>query len=176
MIEAVILSSIAFALFLIVHFLWFHYKKPKNGWQVVTRIALFFLIVYIISAWLIPYPNWFSILDQTGATSKIFAIINGVIIYIFLFFSYAQFYFLIDRSVSARIMIELLQSPTGSLRVEDIHNLYDPKGMQKRRITDMLYGGYIIEKDNTYHMTARGKRNAAVFMFFKKFLHLYPGG
>lgn len=176
MIEAIILSGVAFFLFLIVHFLWFHYRKPTNRWRSVMRTFWFFFLLYTLAFVLIPLPNWLDILNTQSVSAILFAWANGAALYVLVFLGYAQFYFLIDRSVSARIMIEIEQSPMKRLRVEEIHERYDPKGMQRRRLQDMLYGGYVIKEGEYYKNTKRGKLHAHIFKFCKIYLHLFPGG
>lgn len=176
MIEAMVLSGLFFFIALAIHALWFHWRPPQNRWRAFTRLCLVFFGVYTITFSLAPFPNWFNILNLESWWARFFSWTNGALIYAFLYFSYAQFYFLIDRSVSARIMIEIEQSTEKCLRIEEIHQRYDPKGMQIRRLNDMLYGGYVIKEGDYYKNTKKGELHARIFRFCKKYLHLYPGG
>lgn len=176
MIEAILLSGVFFFIALAIHALWFHWRPPHNRWRAFTRLCLIFLGIYTVVFWLIPFPNWFNILNLESRWARIFSWANGALIYAFLYFSYAQFYFLIDRSVSARIMIEIEESPQKRLRVEEIHERYNPKEMQTRRLRDMLYGGYVIKEGEYYKNTKKGELHARIFRFCKTYLHLYPGG
>lgn len=176
MIEAIVLSGAAFILFFVAHALLLHWRKPDNGWRTVTRFFWFFFGAYTLAFWIIPLPNWLGILNLESALARLFAWANGAALYILVFLGYAQFYFLIDRSVSARIMIEIEQSPEKRLRIEGIHQRYDPKSMQTRRLNDMLYGGYVIKEGEYYKNTKKGDLHARIFCFCKKYLHLYPGG
>lgn len=125
---------------------------------------------------MLPFPNWLDILNPLNPLTKWFAWANGAVLYILVFLGYAQFYFLVDRGVSARIMVEIEQSPEKRLRVEEIHERYDPKKMQTRRLYDMLYGGYMIKEGEYYKNTKKGELHARIFRFCKTYLHLYPGG
>jgi hypothetical protein len=174
MIEGIFFSSIAFLLFLAAHVLYFHYARPVARWKIVSRIALLFFAVYTVLFFLLPFFNWFSLMADTGQ-AKIAAYINGTILYIFLFFSYAQFYFLIDRGISARIMTDIVEMG-GSATHEQIREHYSSEALQQRRLDDMVYGGYIILQNGKYQLTAKGRANAVVFHWCKKYLHLYPGG
>lgn len=176
MIEAILLSGVAFLLFFVVHATWLHWRKPLNRWRVVTRFFWLFLVMYTLAFWLLPLPNWLGILNTQHTWALLFAWANGAALYILVFLGYAQFYFLIDRSVSARIMIEIEESPKKRLRVEEIHQRYDPKSMQTRRLHDMLYGGYVIKEGEYYKNTKKGELHARVFRFCKTYLRLYPGG
>ena len=176
MLETILLSGAAFILFFITQALWLHWRKPGNRWRAVTRFFWFFLGVYTLVFWMLPFPNWFHLLNPASIFAKWFVWANGAALYILVFLGYAQFYFLIDRSVSARIMVEIEQSPHKRLRIEEIHEYYDPKGMQTRRLRDMLYGGYVVKEGDYYKNTKKGELHARIFCFGKKYLHLYPGG
>ena len=176
MIEALLLSGAAFFFFFVTHAIWLHWRKPVNRWRAVTRFFLFFLGVYTLAFWMLPFPNWFNLLNSASSLAKWFAWANGAGWYILVFLGYAQFYFLIDRGVSARIMMEIEESPEKRLRVEEIHQHYDPKNMQTRRLHDMLYGGYVIKEGEYYKNTIKGQTHARIFRFCKIYLHLYPGG
>lgn len=176
MIEGLLYSAVVFTIFLVSHALWFHYRKPFDRWKVVVRFFLFSCFLYIIFFFFGPFQNILSILDYDNSFSRWFAFGNGFLFLIFLFLSYAQFYFLIDRGVSARILVEIYRSNEQRLTTKQIQECYKPEKLQKRRLDDMLYGGYIKYENGYYIMTKRGRRNAIVFDNAKKYLHLNPGG
>ena len=174
MIESYLYSGIAFFIFLISHALFFYVRKPKEPWKAVLRLAKLFFLAYTILFFGIPFPNWFSLVGDSTA-ARIAAYINGAILYIFLFFSYAQVYFLFDRGISARILVELLDAG-GAMKHEELRKRYDPFVLQDRRFADMLYGGHIKEHNGEYILSAKGRLLAKVFRWGKKILHFYPGG
>ncbi len=176
MIEAMLLATGVFTLFLIAHALIFHYGAPRERWKVVSRVAKIYFLIYTALFWILPFPNWFGLLDMSSAYAKYFAYANGAILYIFLFLSYGQFYFLIDRGVSARILIEIMNSPQKRMTAEEIHARYRTDFLQGRRIDDMIYGGYLVRDGNAFVQTRKGVLMARVFLISKKYFHLYPGG
>ena len=174
MIESYLLSGIAFLGFLVIHAVVFYGKRPQEPWRMVSRLAKLFFLVYTSLFFLIPFPNWFMLMaDSTKGIMA--AYVNGAVLYLFLFLSYAQFYFLIDRGISARILVELLDAG-GSLRLEELRKRYDPRVLQDRRLTDMMYGGHIREQNGIYTLSKKGRLLANVFRCGKKIFHFYPGG
>lgn len=174
MIESYLLSGGAFFLFLAAHVLVFYYKRPLEPWKAVSRLAKLFFLAYTILFFVVPFPNWFSLAGDSTA-ARIAAYINGAVIYLFLFFSYAQAYFLFDRGISARILVELLDAEGGMSR-EELRKRYNPDTLQERRLIDMVYGGHIQEQNGNYTLLAKGRLLAKVFRWGKKILHFYPGG
>lgn len=176
MIEAILLAVVTFLFFLISQFFYFHYREPRNRWRAVSYFSYIFFAIYVVVYWLAPSSNWLGILNDANQWSRTVAFINGAVIYIFLFLSYGQFYFLIDRGVSARILVEIIESSNGALSREAIAAKYSPDVMQKRRLDDMLYGGYVFADGGMYRCTSKGKMLGTVFLWCKRYLHLYPGG
>jgi hypothetical protein len=87
----------------------------------------------------------------------------------------AQVYFLIDRSISLRILTDIIEAG-GTVSREYVRERYSPEVLQQRRLDDMVYGGYVIVNNGHYTLTAKGRSHALVFRLCKKYLHLYPGG
>ncbi len=174
MIESYLLSGGVFFLFLLTHALVFYHRRPQEPWKAVSRMAKLFFLVYTLLFFTAPFPNLFLLMaDSFAARAAAYA--NGAVLYIFLFFSYAQVYFLLDRSISGRILTDMFEAG-GSATEEEIRRRYDPHALQRRRLRDMVYGGHIKEYEGTFALTPKGKLLARVFHWGKKILHLYPGG
>src|SRR3989338_337181 len=176
MIEGVVLAVMSFVFFLIVMGALFHFKPPKERWKTVSRLAFFFLMMYTFLLWLFPFRNWLYLLNPASPYAMFFAYINGALIYIFLFLSFGQFYFLVDRGVSARILIELFQANGQHMDEREIAKNYTLHDMQSRRIDDMVYGKYVIRDGSSVGLTPKGMIMAKIFLSSKKLLRLYPGG
>lgn len=176
MIEALLLGVAAFILFLVAHFLVFHYLRPYHRWVAVMRVFWACAVLYALAFWLLPFPNWFGILNLENPIAKWVAFLVGASWYVFLFLGYAQFYFLVDRGISARILVEILRAERGVLSHDELRKRYSSDALQARRLRDMLYGKYVALDGGVYKLTPKGKLNALIFDFCKKYLHLNPGG
>ena len=174
MIESYLYSGIAFFLFLVCHVLFFYYAKPKEPWKAMSNTAKIFFLAYTILFFTVPSTNWFSLMGDSSL-ARIAAYMNGAVLYMFLFFSYAQVYFLFDRGISARILVELLNAG-GAMKREELRKRYNPDTLQARRLSDMVYGGHIQEHNGEYMLSPKGRLMAKAFRFGKKILHFYPGG
>jgi len=176
MIEAVVFAGGTFLVFLLVHALIFYIHTPINRWRVVQRLAIVFLLIYVVVYYALPSSNWFGILASPNGFPKIIACANGALMYIFLFLTYGQVYFLVDRGVSARMMVEILATNDMGLTQEEIAMRYSPSALERRRLDDMRYGHYVFIKDGRYHLTTKGKAMGYAFLALKRLLRLYPGG
>lgn len=176
MVEALLLGVLAFVFFLAAHFIVFHYFSPYHRWTAVMRVFWACSALYVLVFWLMPFPNWFGILNLGSSFAKWTAFIVGASWYVFLFLSYAQFYFLVDRGISARILVEILRAKGENLSHDELRKRYSPETLQSRRLNDMLYGHYVVQENSVYRLTPKGRLNARMFDFCKKYLHLNPGG
>lgn len=176
MIEAIVLAGAMFGLFVFVHIAYFRVFLPTDRWKTVQRFAILFLFIYVGLYYALPESNWFGILSATSGLPQFIACANGAFLYVFFFLTYGQVYFLIDRGVSARMMIELLANGERGLSQEEIASRYSPVALERRRLDDMVYGQYIICTNGEYRLTTKGRYMGRVFVLLKHLLHLYPGG
>jgi hypothetical protein len=108
--------------------------------------------------------------------SKIFNFFLGLFTYLLLFFGYCQFYFIVDRSISVRIMIELENSKNKKLTLDQIKQVYSPDHVFLRRLKEMIDSRFIVEDAGSYKNTRKGKIIANFFQFLKGYLQLGEGG
>lgn len=186
MIKALIAGFCAFLAFLFVHALIFRVVEPKKRFRALVLIFLSQLPVYMFIYWIIPTP--FLVLAPIGAVRPSVSIetvyratvvlnfLSGLALYAFLFMGYCQFYFIVDRSVSVRAMIEIETSAGRRLNSEGIRERYSLNDMMERRLNQLQEGGYIRKASDSYENTWKGRLVATVFGFLKDFLRLGRGG
>src|SRR3990167_10308640 len=86
MLEKIVLSIIAFVLFLVVHWVVFHFWRITNRFRVVNRIFLVFLFGYTVAAVLIPDGSFYGGVVTESTIGGLLTYVNGLAIYVFLFF------------------------------------------------------------------------------------------
>lgn len=184
MVKGILVGSLCFILFLLLHVCIFHYRQIiKERFRLLKNIFFGLFPVYILLYVLIPTDVYVLIPADPLLTSKtvigLSKVLNfsvGLMFYVFLFLGYCQFYFIVDRSISVRIMIELENSPKKQLTVEEIKKVYDFDRVLSRRLKHMVDGKYIIENSSYYKNTKKGRMEARIFKFLKEYLNLGPGG
>lgn len=188
MIKAVFTGLLCFALFLALHIFIFRRFEPKERFR--TLAAIFFSIVPLYALLYFLIPTGYMIYAPIGAASskpiisleaayRITAVLNflsGLFLYIFLFLGYCQFYFIVDRSISVRVMIEIENSIEKRLSFEELKKLYSGDEIFRRRLGHMVEGGYTRDISGYYANTPKGRFEARLFGFIKDLLKLGKGG
>lgn len=93
-----------------------------------------------------------------------------------LFFIYLTFYYVVDRSVSTRIMMEIENASEKRLSFEDIKKVYDVDTKYINELTGMEQGGFIKKDGEYYSNTSKGRVVAIVTAWYKKAFRLGEGG
>lgn len=187
MIKAILTGLFCFVLFLAVHIAVFRTVELKRRFLCLTIIFFSILPAYALIYFLI--PSGYMVLAPLGPVGKpviplelvfkLTAVINfssGLMLYVFLFLGYCQFYFIVDRSISVRVMIEIERSSGKKLSFEEIKGVYSFDGILKRRLEHMVENKYIAEDSGRYSNTGKGRFEARLFSFVKDFLRLGQGG
>lgn len=183
MLKGFVIGILCFFLFLSLHVIIFHKCKIKLRFLALCRIFYALLPVYVILYMLIPADSLSIMPADLRITStvvlgvsKMFNFLLGIFVYLFLFFGYCQFYFIIDRSISVRFMIEIDNSPQKALSLEELKKIYTQDYIFLRRLEHMVENGYLEFKNGKYINTRRGVMEAKLFKFLKEILHLGTGG
>lgn len=183
MLKGILLGFSCFLAFLTVHVIVFHNTILKYRFRMILFIWLFFLIVYIVLYFLIKRdvlvlrPNTsYSNSPFLISLSKFLNFSAGFMFYVFLWFGYCQFYFIVDRSVSARIMIEIENSPDKKLNFEQIKTAYNMEDKIAREIDDITGSKFVIEEDGYYKNLTKGRLYVSMLKFLKNYLNLGRGG
>jgi hypothetical protein len=183
MLKGFVLGFFCFILFLFLHVVIFHTREIRHRFLSLAGIFSSLLPVYILLYILVPTEAMLIMPADPRVTpgvvigiARAFNFILGILIYLLLFFGYCQFYFIIDRSISVRIMIELEKSEDKKLTLEQIKNVYSPDYLLLRRLGHMIRSKYIIEDSGFYRNLGKGRIVARVFAFLKGYLRIGEGG
>jgi hypothetical protein len=173
--KGIVLGLITFCVFLATHVAIFRLRPPDRRFDAMVR--LHWLLVPVLGAAYVVTPTDLGALPAglTGA-GWVLDLVNGIIVYDFLFVGYSMFYFLVDRGFSARILIEIARAPGGALTQEQVEAVYSPEQIVRRRLGDLRDMGSVREEGDRFRVVPSGLRQARLFSFVKEFFNLGPGG
>ncbi len=175
MFAATISATIVFLLFLLTHSLIFHFLQVTYRVRTMSRIVLllspiaFFFTAYLIRSGVeLPAPNFW------------FVRLTPLLLCTFFWFGYLQFYFLVERGVSTRLIIHFLESKDQSLNEVEADGLYSFRNVIERRVAQMVEVGLLTVENSQgqlcYRNSKKGERIGKLFRTLKDFLRLGAGG
>lgn len=167
MLLASLAALITFALFMVIQALALHWLNPK--FKVKTIWAMAILICPLV----IVIESYFKGFRQT---EHLFSMLfSSTLILTFLWFGYLQFYFIIERGISPRHLVHLLESKV-PLSPNELESLYSIKDVVERRVGQMVEIGMLGLSGGKYENTRKGNRIGFVASKLKSFLRLGDGG
>jgi hypothetical protein len=173
--KGILLALVTFGLFLVAHVLLFRIWAPVRRFDAMVRLH-WVLVPVLCVAYAVTPPDLGIIGSEWARGGWLLDLVNGVMVYDFLFVGYSMFYFLIDRGFSARILIEVEPARNGGLTQEGVEAVYRPEQIVGRRLGELLHMGSVVKDGERLRITRRGLRQARVFSSMKTFFRLGPGG
>ncbi len=170
-------ALLAFLIFLVIHFVYFHYCMPNEKVKTLLLIAGLGLIIFFFLIYAFPSEEWFKgklHISEEGMNRWIYPAF-GVLFYGFLLLGYLEFYFTADRSITFRMLMIADKQPDHSVTKEQMSALYDVPGILDKRFEDLTYGGYFEVNGNVYHITDKGKIILKIYKIAIEELHLGTG-
>jgi membrane-associated HD superfamily phosphohydrolase len=147
----------ALCIFFIVHYMIWHDELiKKRGVMLLVKISVFSYLWVVVSA--LSYYGWGSI-GHFWVSCPLFMM---------LIMLYLHFYVGVDRSVSIRILGELVKSGSGKMNFTSIQSLYPKEYMIKHRVDTLVDNNWLVEKDGLLSCAPKGKLFAQSEIFLKK--------
>ncbi len=123
MLKALAMAFAGFVVFLLVHALLFRLRVPAQRFMAMVWLVVALDVLLMIIHRLTLSDLGFLPPVHTSAGWAI-DLLNGLLVYGFLFIGYCIFYFGADRGFSGRMMIEIESLPQRCLRAAEIAALY----------------------------------------------------
>lgn len=177
MLRASLSAFLAFVLFFIIHLLDFHLLIPFDRTHHLLGTAGLGMMCFFVLIYVLPNETWFQTklhLQDKHMQRFIYPSL-GVLFYGFLFLGYLEFYFTAERSITFRMLMIIDQQPNHSITADGLYSKYDVPNIINKRFGDLVYGGYLSQKEGIYQLTNKGKTACAIYRFTIDYLHLDHG-
>lgn len=141
-----IVSGGSLGLFFLTHLiLWQFQSIMYRGVNLMAKVAAFVYAVVALGG-------------KYGADIELMGhIFVSLPLYLLFIMLYMHFYVGIDKSVSIRLLGELLRNENQSMTLVDIESLYPPGEMVIKRLDLLAEKGFLAVKDGKYECTEKGK-------------------
>jgi hypothetical protein len=161
---AVLLS---FSLFVLTHWAICRYLRWRPLSPVLNVTWLCFLPIYAIVFFLLSQKVPALAID-VRTVDGVATFLNGLLLNVFFLLGYTVFFFLIERGLSLRVVIEIHRSPQGRMTIEEIKRVYTYDYILEKRLGQMLKMGYAIRKGDYICSTERAARLIAANRLVRK--------
>lgn len=155
MLRGIIAASIVSAIWITIQILVMHLKPCQNRLKAMfLGFVLSLPLVYVVFQWLpglkaIPLP------EARGV-----GLFIAYFLHLLLFFLYAECFYHVERSVTLRLLLEILQRSPPGARLEQILADYNVRTMVPARLAVLRTNRFIEERNGRWHLKAKGRRLA----------------
>jgi hypothetical protein len=173
MLRSLVAVLTAFVVFVVVHFLHFHFFPPVERINALLLTTVLGAILYLVLLKLLPSDEVLAKKLRLGKSAmKALPVAIGLLLYALLFIGYLEFYFTADRSITFRMLRITNERPNQAITTEEMLAAYDVPSILVRRLGDLEYGGYYTKEGEYYKLTPKGKLAVGIYGFTIDFLHL----
>jgi len=169
MVQGVLSGAGWFAVFLTLHFLWFHRVYVEQSFTLIVRMFVLGATGHLgtILLW-----NWHS----SSNLGLIVAGFYGLLTMACLLILYMPFYYTLATSLSVQTLIFLAESPGQQLPITYLQQRFASRRLVDSRLKILTSNGYLAEARDKYHASRKGHLISVVFVFLKELWRLSPGG
>ncbi len=154
----------SFGVFVVVHWAVLHWLRWRPLSRVLNGLWLANLGLYAVLVW-----RW---APDVRTLAGIVNLLNGLLLQVFLLIGYAAFFFLVERGLSLRVLIEISRATGGRMTLDEIKRAYPYDYILEKRIGQMVRMGYWVEQDGRFQSTEKGRRFAALHRRVWKILRI----
>ncbi|HBA83880.1 MAG TPA: hypothetical protein DCZ95_07295 [Verrucomicrobia bacterium] len=156
-------AIIVSAAWMLVHLLLMQRRPAENRFKAMTVCWLFSLpfipaFYFLAPSGLTPHPAdvgdsiWMGLL-QAGLSS------------VLLYFLFVECFYHVERAVTLRILIELLNDAKSNPTIESVRSKYDVDEMIRRRLDVLADRHFIARRDDRWHLLPKGRLFARTMQF-----------
>ena len=155
--EAITVSMVSGVLFLSLHLILWQWLSPeRKGVFLIAGVAMTSYGLTVVGGWMFLNLSPQMHLWTSGP------------LFMLLLMGYLHLYVGIERSVSVRILGELVLAEKHQLTLENLHKIYPHDYMIRHRVDLMVETNWLIEKDRKYICAPKGQSLSRVAIFLKK--------
>ena len=162
---------ITFTTYVLTHWVICRTTKWRPYARVINLLWLCFLPVYGLTFYLLASRCPVLAVDIRTSLGLI-DLVNGLFLNFLLLLGYTYFFFLVERGLSLRLMIEINRSPQRRLTIPELQQIYTYDYILDKRLGQMKRMGYAKIEDNVIYGTPKSARLAASNKIVRRILRI----
>ena len=151
-------TIISFA-WMALHIGFMHIRPAENRFRSITLGYLLSLPFIFLAYWVMPVPE--EVRAASAGQSVLMGLILSYILHLLLYFLYAECFYHVERAVSLRFLIEIMQQPGATATLDYIMRHYNVREMITTRLRVLESQNFITCAGNRWRLKPKG-------MFFAK--------
>jgi len=104
--------------------------------------------------------------DLVGNEHPVHSLVHAYVVDTLIFFLYVECFYHVERSVTLRLLIEILEHPCGSPTTDEISKNYRLTDMIAERLAVLAAHGYITKSGERFSLLSKGRRFASAVRVF----------
>jgi hypothetical protein len=167
----IVAVTISFTLYVLTHWAICRWGGWRPHSRAINVLWLCFLPVYGLMFYVLSKRGPVLSADVTTPLGKVDCA-NGLLLDVLLLFGYTYFFFLVERGLSLRVMIEIGRAPQGKMTISDIQRVYPYDYIIDKRLGQMVKMGYAKIDGDVISGTAKSAKLAAANKLVRKILRV----
>ena len=144
---------------------WMHVRPASNRFRAMLLGYLASLPFLLLAYFRLPLPQFAQAGSGTEAWSM--GLLHAAVLHLLIFFFYVECFYHVERSVTLRFLLEILDRPEGACRLEDIRSVYNIDKMIATRLDVLAANNYIERRQGRWVLKSKGRLFARVMKFSK---------
>jgi len=151
MVHGVIIAVAVSLTWILLQNLLMHWRPAKNRFKTIT-IGYLLSLPFILVAyrWLPPQAL------SSSAESPAMGLFHAYFFHLLLFLCYAECFYHVERSVTLRLLVELLQRGGQAVSLSEIQGRYNVESMISERLAVLRDQGFIEFRGDSWHLCLKG--------------------
>lgn len=159
MITGIIAGGLVSILWIGTHIVWMHIRPAENRFKsmlsgYLISLPLTALVCLWVSAW-----QWLQSWTL-GTETLALALLHAYLWHLLLFLAYAEFFYMVERSVTLRLLTEILRRISGRTQLEQVQADYNVESMIRRRLAILEENKFIELYEGKWRLKSKGLRMA----------------
>lgn len=171
MVKGGLISLCLIFLWVFIQILVFRLSATRQLFRTLTLLFIPTLPAYA-ACYLLTSPTLGFLPQGLAQGSSMLGFLNGLMLHLLFYFTYAACFYYVDRPLTLRILIAFLRAPDKTRTLSEIKAIYGLRYMVLRRLEAMKDGGFVIEREERYFLTPKGEGLGRLFRFGRELLKI----
>ena len=156
MLGGTLIALLVSMLWIGVQMIWMHIRPAPNRFRSMLRGYLVSLPLVPLLWWILPSLAPELWLEWNGVEAPLSALFHALLAHLLIFFCYVEGFYHVERAVTLRLLIEILEFPGGQPTLRDIEKDYNIDEMVRRRLEVLAANGYVAREGDRWRLRPKG--------------------